>query len=89
MVLDKNMPLNFLDDSDWRKVIKLEPITSKRFKSVRSRLVHVVEGVIGADLVKRPSVSLVFNGCGKRVDSTAYFAITGASDFGFDKDRNR
>ena len=43
MVLDKNMPLNFLDDSDWRKVIKLEPITSKRFKSVGSRLVHVVE----------------------------------------------
>ena len=41
MVLDKNVPLNFLDDSDWRKVIKLEPITSKRFKSIGSRLVHV------------------------------------------------
>lgn len=89
LVLDKNMPLNFLDDSDWRKVIKLEPITSKRFKSVGSRLVHVVEGVIGADLAKRRSVGLVFDGWGKRVDGTAYFAITGASDFGFDKDGNR
>ena len=58
------MSLNFLDDSDWRKVIKLEPITSKRFKSVGSRLVHVVEGVIGADLAKRRSVGLVFDGWG-------------------------
>ena len=49
----------------------------------------LLKGVIGADLVKRPSVGLVFDGWGKRVDGTAYFAITGASDFGFDKDGNR
>ena len=89
LVLEKNMPLNFIDDPDWRRHLKLEAISSKYFKSVGFRLVRVVERIIGTDLLKCHGVWLAFDGWGKRIDGSSYFAIIGVSDFGVDASGNR
>eukprot|EP00731_Ephydatia_muelleri_P012789 Em0007g99a len=89
LILKHNLPLCVVDDPDFRKAVRLDAISSKRIKSVGSRLVRVVEGVLGVKMLGMKSLGLIFDGWGKRVDGTAYFAIMAAGDFGLDETGNR